>query len=134
MPQQACEHTRVVKKFSPSQPGAIKLARRYGASLVCVRYRESMDGVTRFITVELLVFDRAVESVREDIRRIAEQFGGSLPAEELALFDVYLHMLDDSAIPGDVRERIRLGQWAQGALRQVIREHLRTLKNVPKSK
>jgi len=55
MPQQACEHTRVVKKFSPSQPGAIKLARRYGASLVCVRYRESMDGVTRFITVELLV-------------------------------------------------------------------------------
>lgn len=82
------------------------------------------------ITVELLTFDRAVESVRDDIRRIAEQFSSSLPAEELALFDVYLHMLDESAIPGDVKDRIRLGQWAQGALRQVIREHLRTFEQM----
>ncbi len=82
------------------------------------------------IIQELMVFDVAVDAVREDIRRIHEQFGGSLPAEELALFDVYLHMLDDTAIPGDVRERIRLGQWAQGALKQVIREHLRTFEQM----
>ena len=88
------------------------------------------DRETDNITVELLTFDRAVESVRDDIRRIAEQFSSSLPAEELALFDVYLHMLDDGAIPGDVKDRIRLGQWAQGALRQVIREHLRTFEQM----
>lgn len=95
------------------------------ADLNSVRERE-----TENVTQELLIFDRAVESAREDIRRIGEQFGGSLPAEELALFDVYLHMLDDTAIPGDVRERIRLGQWAQGALKQVIREHLRTFEQM----
>ena len=77
------------------------------------------------VMVELLVFDRAIGSVRDDIRRISEQFAESLPREELALFDVYLHMLDDDALTGDVRERIRRGEWAQGALKNVIREHLR---------
>ncbi len=88
------------------------------------------DRQTDDVTAELLIFDRAVETVREDIKRISEQFAESLPAEELALFDAYLHMLDDGAIPGDVRDRIRLGQWAQGALRQVIREHLRTFEQM----
>ena len=90
------------------------------ADLSAVPDREAED-----VTTELMLFDRAVETVRDDIRRTGEQFAGTLPAEELALFDAYLHMLDDNAIPGDVRDRIRLGQWAQGALRQVIREHLR---------
>ena len=94
----------------------------------------SLDGVpdkeAENITVELMVFDRAVESVRNDIRRISEQFAQSLPREELALFDVYLHMLDDAAITGDVRQRIRRGEWAQGALKNVIREHLRRFKRM----
>ncbi len=77
------------------------------------------------VTTELMVFDQAVESVRSDIRRVSEQFAQSLPREELALFDVYLHMLDDDALTGDVRERIRRGEWSQGALKNVIREHVR---------
>ncbi len=75
--------------------------------------------------VELAAFDRAVDRVRGDLGQIGEQFAGSLPPEELALFDVYLHMLDDDALTGEVRQRIRRGQWAQGALCQVIREHMR---------
>jgi hypothetical protein len=51
----ACEPTRVIKKFAPHQPGAIKFARRYGRPLLCVRHRESLDGSIRYITVELLV-------------------------------------------------------------------------------
>ena len=47
------------------------------------------------ITVELTLLDRAVEAVRNDIRGIIEEFKNSLPQEELALFDAYLHMLDD---------------------------------------
>ncbi len=47
--------TRVVKKFSPGQPGARKLARRHGAALVCVRYRHNPDGTVRYTTVELVV-------------------------------------------------------------------------------
>ena len=76
------------------------------------------------ITVELTLLDRAIDAVRSDIRGIIEEFKTSLPQEELALFDAYLHMLDDNALAGDIRERVRLGQWAQGALKQVIREHV----------
>ena len=94
----------------------------------------SLDGVpdkeAENVTVELMVFDRAVESVRNDIRRISEQFAQSLPREELALFDAYLHMLDDDAITGDVRHRIQRGEWAQGALKNVIREHLSRFKRM----
>ncbi len=83
------------------------------------------DKVTDDVSTELQVLDRAIESVREDIRRISQQFSSSLPREELALFDVYLHMLDDNALAGDIRDRVRKGSWAQGALKQVIHEHVR---------
>lgn len=76
---QACERTRVIKKFSPSQPGAIKLARRHGASLVCVRYRESMDGETRFITVELLVDQLPLIKRKSDAEIVAIELNRSEP-------------------------------------------------------
>ncbi len=90
------------------------------ASLEGVPEREAED-----VTTELMVLDRAINAVRGDIRRIGAEFSQSLPREELALFDAYLHMLDDNALAGDIRERVRRGQWAQGALKQVIREHVR---------
>ncbi|MEM8767561.1 MAG: phosphoenolpyruvate--protein phosphotransferase [Pseudomonadota bacterium] len=83
------------------------------------------DKIVEDISTELQVVDRAIDSVREDIRRISDQFAASLPPEELALFDVYLHMLDDNALAGDIRDRVRKGSWAQGALKQVIHEHVR---------
>ncbi len=55
-----CEHTRVVKKLSATQPGARKLARRYGSALVCVRYRCDKEGLIRYTTVELLVDQAAI--------------------------------------------------------------------------
>lgn len=90
------------------------------ASLEAVPERIAED-----LSTELQVLDKAVEAVRRDIRSISEQFSDSLPAEELALFDAYLHMLDDNALAGDIRDHIHTGQWAQGALKQVIREHVR---------
>lgn len=83
------------------------------------------DKIIEDVSTELMVLDRAIDSVRSDIRRISEQFAASLPPEELALFDVYLHMLDDNALAGDIRDRVRKGSWAQGALKQVIHEHVR---------
>jgi phosphotransferase system, enzyme I, PtsP len=85
------------------------------------------------VMVELLVFDRAITAVRDDIRNIGAQLANSLPPEELALFDAYLHMLDDTAIAGAVRDRIRAGQWAQGALRAVILEHVRAFEQMADS-
>jgi phosphotransferase system enzyme I (PtsP) len=83
--------------------------------------------------IELMVFDRAITAVREDIQHIGEQLSQSLPPEELALFDAYLHMLDDAAFAGEVRKRIREGQWAQGALKQVIMEHVRNFERLEDS-
>lgn len=76
------------------------------------------------IDAELGLIDRALEAVRDDILQLREQLRDSLHAEELALFDVYVHMIGDEALAGEIRERIRGGQWAQGALRQVIEEHV----------
>jgi phosphotransferase system, enzyme I, PtsP len=90
------------------------------ASLEGVPEREAED-----VTTELLVLDRAINAVRDDIRRISGEYAQSLPREELALFDAYLHMLDDNALAGDMRDRVRRGVWSQGALKQVIREHVR---------
>jgi phosphotransferase system enzyme I (PtsP) len=93
-----------------------------------------LEGVTdkaaEDVSTELQILDRAITAVRDDIRRISEQFSASLPPEELALFDVYLHMLDDNALAGDIRDRVRKGSWAQGALRQVIHEHVRRFEAV----
>ena len=46
---------RVVKKLAASSRGALKLARQFGASLVCVRHRVDATAQFRYTTVELLV-------------------------------------------------------------------------------
>jgi hypothetical protein len=46
---------RVVKKLSPSNRGAIKLAEQFGKTLLCVRHRVDAEAKSRFTTVELLV-------------------------------------------------------------------------------
>lgn len=56
---------RVTKKLSPSQPGAIKLARRYGEQLVCVRHRIDPTGTSRVTTIELVV-EQAPLNVKAD--------------------------------------------------------------------
>ena len=41
--------------MQPDDKGAVKLSRKYGEPLVCVRYRLSQDGSERITTVELVV-------------------------------------------------------------------------------
>src|SRR5690606_40311530 len=53
-----------------------------------------------------------------------ERLASQMRKEERALFDVYLMMLEDSALGGEVTRLIRTGQWAQGALRQVVSDHV----------
>jgi hypothetical protein len=57
--------TRIVKRLSATQAGAIKLAQRYGEALVCVRYRHDAEGRLRYTTVELVV-DLAPIAARAD--------------------------------------------------------------------
>jgi hypothetical protein len=45
----------VGKTMQVDTPGAVKLTRKYGDALVCVRYRVSPDGSERITTIELEV-------------------------------------------------------------------------------
>jgi phosphotransferase system enzyme I (PtsP) len=83
------------------------------------------DKVVDDIELELKLFSNALEGVRDDMRRLSAKLATQLRKEERALFDVYLMMLDDAALGGEVTKVIRTGQWAQGALRQVVNEHVK---------
>lgn len=48
----------------------------------------------------------------------------ALMAEERALFSVFLRMLDENALPAEIKDQIRDGNWAQGAVRLVIEKHI----------
>lgn len=75
------------------------------------------------IEEEITLFENALEAAREDIRLLGERLAETLPADELALFDVYLGLLDKASLGGEVVAEIRQGQWAAGALRRVIERH-----------
>ena len=76
------------------------------------------------IDAEIALFKQALEGVRADMRALSSKLASQLRKEERALFDVYLMMLDDASIGNEVKRIIRTGQWAQGALRQVVMEHV----------
>ncbi len=67
----------------------------------------------------------ALDSVKGDIRRAGAKLAGELRPEEQALFDVYLNMLNDEALGSEIMHIIDQGQWAEGALAQVIRGYSR---------
>ncbi len=68
-------------------------------------------------------FQEALESVKSDIRRAGAKLADELRPEEQALFDVYVNMLDDQALGAEVMRLIDGGEWADGALAQVIRRY-----------
>lgn len=91
-----------------------------GADLYAVPQREATDK-----RKEVRAFREALQSVQEDIRVVAANLGAELSPEDHALFDVYVSILDDSTIGAEVVGLIKAGQWAQGALSQVMIEHIR---------
>ncbi|MBR7889087.1 phosphoenolpyruvate--protein phosphotransferase [Marinomonas sp. A79] len=82
------------------------------------------DRYTTEFDEEIQDFYQALEAVRQDIRRASNRISQHLSADEKALFDVYLKILDDNAIAGEVVRKIKEGNWAQGALRHVIKAHI----------
>ena len=74
---------------------------------------------------EVSLFKKAVNDVRKDIQSMLERMEEVLPAEDRALFDAYLLMLEGEGISGEVIRRIKKGNWAAGALRETIVEHVR---------
>ncbi len=72
---------------------------------------------------EAVVFVAAVANVSAEIQALCRRIGGSLPAEDRALFDAWLMMLDSDTLVTGTLERIRAGGWAPGALRATVEEH-----------
>lgn len=83
------------------------------------------DKTVSDITAELKLFQTALEGVRNDMRTLSAKLATQLRPEERALFDVYLMMLDDASLGSEVTNVIKTGQWAQGALRSVVNEHVK---------
>ena len=83
------------------------------------------DKKAKDVDKEIADFQEALKLVRRDIKVVGRSLAQRLRSEEQALFDVYLRMLDDNALAGEVVARIEQGNWAQGALREVVTEHVR---------
>ncbi len=85
------------------------------------------------IESEVKLFDDAVEAVVKDITQLSERLKDVLPEEDRALFDVYLLMINSQAISGVTKDRIKEGNWAQGALRQTIQDHEKVFREMEDS-
>ncbi len=83
------------------------------------------DRVADDVKAEVSLFKKAVKDVRKDIQSMLKRMTEVLPAEERALFDAYLLMLEGPGISDEVIQRIKQGNWAAGALRETIAEHMR---------
>ncbi len=77
------------------------------------------------IDKEIDYFNAALNSVRKDMTALISTLESRLRPEEGEIFGVYLRMLDDDALGKEVIDRIREGQWAQGALADVTKDHVR---------
>jgi phosphotransferase system enzyme I (PtsP) len=65
----------------------------------------------------------AVSAVKNDLRGLQMRIEDHLGAEDRALFDAWLLMLESNSLIDRTVERIRGGNWAPGALRETIEEH-----------
>jgi phosphotransferase system enzyme I (PtsP) len=78
------------------------------------------------VGAELARLDQAIGAVKLEVREMVANMSDILPASEMALFDAYLLMLDSNSLIGPIQNGIRNGNWAPGALREVICTHIRT--------
>jgi len=91
------------------------------------------DHAVEDIDKEIADFRQAVAAVQDDLRDYANRMSSILPAEELALFDALLLMLQGDSLVGETIDRIRLGNWAPGALRDTIAQHVQVFDDMADS-
>ena len=82
-----------------------------------------IDKECREIEEELEKFHTALDECRVELARGSNVLGGHLPGDVTSIFSVYEMLLDSQELIQGVEERIRLGNWAQGALRATINDY-----------
>jgi len=70
-------------------------------------------------------FTSAVANVEKEFQTLSSKMEGAISSEELALFDVFGLMLKSDLLIAPIIGRIKAGQWAQGALRDTIADHVK---------
>ena len=112
----------------PSAPGIgigrVVLAAQEG-SLGSVPERYSSDS-----QAELLRLQRALAAAAADMRKLGSGLEAKLSSEELGLFEVYIRLLDDRTLIGEVEAAIEAGQTAQSAWASVMQRHVRTFRKM----
>jgi phosphotransferase system enzyme I (PtsP) len=73
---------------------------------------------------EIAEVHAAIAAVERDMRMMSARMVDSLPVEDIALFDALILMLRSENLVDGMVEGIRAGNWAPGALRDTIREHV----------
>lgn len=94
-----------------------------------------LDAVPRHLSddvdAEVAVFYQALDSVRDDMRRLGRRIQSTLADEEHALFDVYLRILDKDSLGAEVARVIRDEKLsAQAALAFVIKKQVQQFESV----
>lgn len=79
---------------------------------------------------ELDRFHNALEQTRTDLRTVHQGLADKLNVEERALFDVYISMLDENSLGGEVSSLIATGLSAETAWSQAVIEHIRNFKSM----
>lgn len=79
---------------------------------------------------EIAVFETALAAARDEIHALQVRAKNSLSIAENALFDAYLRLLDSRTFMNEVMAEIEQGQWAQGALKRIVRKHVRHFESI----
>jgi len=108
------------------QPGAPGVAIGKAVSITSSVSLEAIpDRPVEDINSEVDIFHLALESVRKDIKSLSFQLlSDGMPTEDVAIFDAYLLMLDSNTLIDSTISKINSGNWAAGALRETISEHV----------
>ena len=74
---------------------------------------------------ELALFYRAVKITKAEFNRLAERMSSHLPADALAIFDVYHQLLDAASLGREIEAQIADGWCAKSALKRVVERFAR---------
>jgi phosphotransferase system enzyme I (PtsP) len=119
---QSSDESRYALKGVSGTPGA-------AVGRACVVYplanlEAIPDRVVEDIDSEIAGFRAAVAGVERDMRMMSARMVDTLPAEDIALFDALILMLRSENLVDGTIEGIKAGNWAPGALRDTIGEHV----------
>ena len=88
------------------------------------------DRAVKDVAAEERAFLESVAAVQAELRSDAEKLSGALTSDAKALFEVHVMLLGDDSLLSGVVQRIRAGNWAPGALRDTVREHVRVFDQI----